>query len=592
MELSMFNQKVFWLCLAFMMPCQMIASQTFDSNALVYELKENNFFSKTPGTVTTFCTPLECRTFSTGVANIKTQKKLNENHRHRVGSLTKFMVAVLIMQLIEENQITLDDKLEILLPEYKNWSEVKVRHLLQMQSGIPDYLFNRKVGLEQIFMLSTGTRKQVKPKDILKTFKNKKLVYQPGTNGSYNNTNYVLLGLIVEKYRDMSLSEALHKFIFQALNLEKTYLDLGVNDQNHFANGYVSTQSLGFPESFTFLAHPKHRVKAGILDVTYALPVQNVWAAGAAVSVPEEMSRLVMGVLTGKILQHETIEEMKQTKFIEILGIKIPYGLGLMKIKTPYGDAYGHGGVGFGYQNSTYYIPEHNLSFTHVQNTGPGNDYGDINSILRAYLEGTNDQTFYPKSDLISENYNEGLHLRAKGMISNDFNLRVTGYGKYKKNFQKKLSYNRFFIETKMINERKFILIKGLDFSIFSKLSTKKSHVHPASMSYTFIDLKFLKKLQKKHSDLLVTEDSINKGAIYSFVSKWKKSKRGQLEEECVHKMNEASKLTIAQFGTEKKTKSFQKGEIFKFLANIPMRDVNRADQLAIEKMLQLKICS
>ena len=43
----MFNQKVFWLCLAFMMPYQMIASQTFDSNALVYELKENNFFSKT-----------------------------------------------------------------------------------------------------------------------------------------------------------------------------------------------------------------------------------------------------------------------------------------------------------------------------------------------------------------------------------------------------------------------------------------------------------------------------------------------------------------------------------------------------------------
>ncbi|MEM9261108.1 MAG: serine hydrolase domain-containing protein, partial [Bacteroidota bacterium] len=160
-----------------------------------------------------------------GFADIANQVPLETCHRLMIASISKVATAVLIMQLQEEGRLSVEDPLTDWLPEdligpLANSNEVSLRQLLNHTSGIPDYLTSRQTlnALNKPFLLETQREKLGYAYDLPAT-------NAAGTTFSYSNTNYVLLGLVVE--------EALNQPLWEAVE-NRFKLPLGLR---HFAMG-------------------------------------------------------------------------------------------------------------------------------------------------------------------------------------------------------------------------------------------------------------------------------------------------------------------------------------------------------------------
>ncbi|MFC4111711.1 serine hydrolase domain-containing protein [Nonomuraea zeae] len=139
--------------------------------------------------------------------------------RYRIGSQTKAMTATAVLQLVREGKLSVDDKLSAVLPEVaekdlvERADEITVRNLIQLTSGIPDYL-----GPDT----SSPTR-DYRPADLLAASRRNPRPVEVGTF-NYSNTNYILLGMIVEKLSGRSLAAELDRRLFAPLGMRATYL--------------------------------------------------------------------------------------------------------------------------------------------------------------------------------------------------------------------------------------------------------------------------------------------------------------------------------------------------------------------------------
>ncbi|WP_165969221.1 serine hydrolase domain-containing protein [Actinomadura sp. KC06] len=155
--------------------------------------------------------------------------------RFRIGSQTKQMVATVVLQLVNEGRLGVDDKLADLLPEVVNKDlvtradEITVRQMLRHTSGIPDWYSEPKPdGSEgddpsfDVFDFTTHYR----PLDLVKWSRDRPRTGEPGEKWSYSNTNYTLLGLIIERLTGHDLATELQRHLFGPLKMTKTYLPL------------------------------------------------------------------------------------------------------------------------------------------------------------------------------------------------------------------------------------------------------------------------------------------------------------------------------------------------------------------------------
>src|SRR5689334_3801455 len=109
----------------------------------------------------------------------------------RIGSMTKPFTATLIMQLVEAGKIHLHDKLSQYVPNFPNADRISLHHLLSNTSGITDYIVMPEY--ERIM------KRRVELSELFSLFRNKPLNFEPGTGFGYSNSNWVLLGYIIEQ---------------------------------------------------------------------------------------------------------------------------------------------------------------------------------------------------------------------------------------------------------------------------------------------------------------------------------------------------------------------------------------------------------
>lgn len=151
-----------------------------------------------------------------GFENLLTNSLVNKFTNFRLASCSKQFIAYAIYQLIKQNLLTFDTKLNSILDlgEYAN--DITIKHLLNHTSGLPDY--------EDM----PHTDEQIHDIDVLKYLKTlKSLKFTPGTNYAYSNSGFVLLGLIIEKITSKSINEYIEKEIFEKIGM----LDSCVNIQ-------------------------------------------------------------------------------------------------------------------------------------------------------------------------------------------------------------------------------------------------------------------------------------------------------------------------------------------------------------------------
>ncbi|MGW2206620.1 serine hydrolase domain-containing protein [Streptomyces sp. NPDC001774] len=258
-----------------------------------------------------------------GKADLKKNKPTRNDGLFRVGSVTKTFVSTVVLQLVQEGKVKLDDSVERHLPGLvPNGENVTVRQLLSHRSGLHNYTDTLwKGGLHGFY----DTRfKTYTPHELVADSNVHPPTFAPGTDGNYSNTNYVLLGMLIEKVTGNTAQAEIKERVIEPLGLDRTtFPDKSTRINGPHANGYMRLD--GPTSSFT--------------DVT-EYSTSWAWTTGAMISDTTDLNTFYKALVTGKLLPAHLMKEMKETKALDD---GAQYGLGIAKFENAeFGTAYGH----------------------------------------------------------------------------------------------------------------------------------------------------------------------------------------------------------------------------------------------------------
>lgn len=289
--------------------------------------------------------------------------RLSAGDQVRMGSNTKTMVATLLLQLVAERRLSLADPVERWLPGLvAGGREITVRMLLNHTSGLPDNVAELDKDRFDPDVLRAVTGQQPRrwtPGQLLAIAARYPVNFPPGTGYSYSNSNYIALGMILERVTGDGLAELLRDRILRPLGLGDTYLaiDGRSRDGDRLAHGYEPDaahlapllEAFGAPAGTAFVgpARPGH------VDVT-AISPSWAWAAGAIVSTPQDWDRFLRALLSGRLLPAAQLAEMRTTVADPASNGTGRYGLGLMQYTNSCGTVWGHTGGVPGYSSQNY----------------------------------------------------------------------------------------------------------------------------------------------------------------------------------------------------------------------------------------------
>ena len=246
----------------------------------------------------------------------------------RVGSNTKMYVATIVLQLVDEGLVVLDEPIAGYLPgliagDGIDGSAITVRQLLQHTSGLPEYA-------DQIAADAFAVQNlYISPRDMLDVALDKPALFAPGEKWEYSNTNYLALGLLIERITQRPLFEQVDERIVQPLGLEHTYLPRPGEREIR------GEHPLGY-----------HIDPTGELRDITALDASWAWSAGAIVASPSDLNLFMQALLAGELTSDAALAEMKTTvPSGDELWPEATYGLGLQGYPLSCGGiAWGHGG--------------------------------------------------------------------------------------------------------------------------------------------------------------------------------------------------------------------------------------------------------
>ena len=271
---------------------------------------------------------------ASGLADLATKTPIAVGDRVRVGSLTKTFVATVVLQLAAERLLSISDTVSRWLPGLvPGGAGITIRELLQHTSGI--YSYTNDPGFLQA-LFSDPTRVW-RPAELVRIAVAHPPVFPPGTSLAYSNTDYVLLGMIIQAATGHPVGQQLQARIFTPLGLRDTYLPYA---NPHLRTPYAHGYLLGQPGA------------TGPADATVFGPS---WAgaAGGIVSTAADLARFYTALLSGKLLPAAQLQQMMTTIPIP-MGQGVGYGLGVESVPLPCGTAWGHTGDFPGYFGNAF----------------------------------------------------------------------------------------------------------------------------------------------------------------------------------------------------------------------------------------------
>jgi D-alanyl-D-alanine carboxypeptidase len=294
----------------------------------------------TPGAVVYVRDRTGVRAAAAGHADLRKKTPLAPAMSFRVGSVTKSFVAAVVLQLVGEGKLTLADTLDHWLPGVvPDASQITVRELLNHTSGIPNY--TNEVTFDTA-LVSTPSRVWT-PQELVSFVDQRSPLFAPGERWSYSNTNFILLGLIVERITGRALGDELRDRIFKPLRLVHTgFPTSSAAMPKPYAHGYLLPRN-GLVPVRTYL------------DVTAWNPSW-AWAAGAMVSTADDLARFYGALLSGDVLKPELLAAMEDTVPLTLDPTGPGYGLGLMHDVdvAACSDTWGHDGAVPGYTSFVF----------------------------------------------------------------------------------------------------------------------------------------------------------------------------------------------------------------------------------------------
>lgn len=295
---------------------------------------------------------------TSGVPNRTNGDSIGKNDRVRIGSVTKTFTASLVLQLVAEGKVDLDAPIEQYLPGLLHGSDmdgsdmdgsgtdgsaITVRQLLQHRSGLPE--FAGEPGADE--WIAANEDRTLTPSAAVAIALGKPAQFVPGTSFVYTNTNYIVLGMLVESVTGRSYADELQSRILDPLDLDDTYLPAaGERDiRGDHLTGYQD-------------------LDGGLTDVSRTEP-SIPWAAGAMVSTGTDLNTFWRALLDGRVVPAEQLAEMTTPQVAATEAEGLGYGMGVGATELPCGVTYtGHSGGIYGYYTLSGATPDRAFTVT------------------------------------------------------------------------------------------------------------------------------------------------------------------------------------------------------------------------------------
>jgi len=275
-----------------------------------------------------------------------------------VGSITKNLVATLILQLAEEGVLSLEDPFYKWLPPIpKVDSTITIRQMLNHTSGIFMFWENQKIWDDLI-----RYRDSVFTPEVVLTYL-KEPHFIPGDGFRYSNTNYLLLAMIATRATHSTLSAEFRKRFWEPLGLRNTYLSMEENiPKDRLAHVWGDNfEKGGTIRDLTFLPRASHE------SITYG--------SAGVFTTAEDLALWCKSLFDGKILKSNSLKQMLDFTPPSATSWCEGYGLGVQLFKRSMTNgerAYGHGGGNIGTSAYMAYLPDYDVSIVVMINVFHG----------------------------------------------------------------------------------------------------------------------------------------------------------------------------------------------------------------------------
>jgi CubicO group peptidase (beta-lactamase class C family) len=191
-----------------------------------------------------------------------------------IASLSKSFTALSILQLEEKGELSTNDTISNYFPDFPNGEKIKIHHLLNHTSGLPELLTLVKKDEEHSL------------EELYNAVKESKLDFEPGEKYAYSNSGYLLLALILEQQSEMTMADYMQKNILEPAGMEHTYF---VTSPEGVAVGY---ENMGKPTD--------------IIDISIA------YGSGNILSTTSDLLLFEQAINNGKLLSKETVKKMQE----------------------------------------------------------------------------------------------------------------------------------------------------------------------------------------------------------------------------------------------------------------------------------------
>jgi D-alanyl-D-alanine carboxypeptidase len=266
-----------------------------------------------------------------GTSDIGEHTPLTQSDHFRIASVTKTFTATAVLQLVDRNRLRLGAHLSSFVPGIAYGNRITIGQLLDMTAGVYDYTGDPR--FERAYLKNPNL--PFGAGDVLAIIRRHRPAFAPGTSVAYDNSNYYLLGLIVEKITHQPLGRAIDEQILRPLGMRQTSYPTGSSLPKPFARGYYPLQS------------------GGLRDVTISNPAVAA-GSGAMISTLNDVKAWAQALAAGSLLKPATQARRLATRVVgQTEKVTVRYGMGIINING----FLGHNGAILGYGSAMFYLP-------------------------------------------------------------------------------------------------------------------------------------------------------------------------------------------------------------------------------------------
>ena len=267
-----------------------------------------------------------------GFQNKKENKPNTSNTIYQIGSITKQFTSAIILQLVEQQKMTLQDRLSKYIPDYPKGDSITVENLLTHTSGIYNYT-------NDVNFMKTSSERPISRDSLVNLFKYKPLDFPPGTSWNYSNSGYILLGIIIEKVTHKSYFRVVRENIFEPLDMRHSGFD--------FTDLNSPDKALGYSGDFS--------TPVGIVDSSVS------FAAGSIYTTVGDLYKWDQALYTNRIISQASLQKA-------FTPYKLNYGYG-WQIVTEYNKKITeHGGGITGFVSYILRVPDDQICIIALSN--------------------------------------------------------------------------------------------------------------------------------------------------------------------------------------------------------------------------------